>query len=495
MIRPQPVPADRQPSGPRRAAFDHVWSGPLIPLLIAATIPVLLFGGWTAYSAADEQRTSALRTARETVGRVAERVMAEAVDQVRVAETLAASTALDGPDLPAFYREAERVAAAHPLWHTVELDDPTGDQILNLLRPPGLPLGPTADRATFDEVFRTHEPAIGGIGPVGPVSGLRLVALRVPVMRNGTLRNVLTIAFEPDAVGDILQQAGIPEGWIGAVVDRSGNYIARTHDDAATLGLPASASVRRAIRTSRGGFYEGVTRDGVAVETVFAPLPAAGGWSVHLGIPRSALDGPERRALYAVAAAGAASLALAAALIATLSRDIGRRRRRETSRAEAALEASEGRAALAVAAADLGTWRWDVAGDRVTGCERCRNLLNLPLSPTGDAVWPSKAFLDAVHPDDRAALKSAAKGGHGDGWKLRDRFPHRDGARRPPVVPCPRPPRGGGRKSRCTASSPTSASRSGPKPSAPTCCAGSAPRRRTCSGASLTTSTTKWASM
>ena len=363
MIRPQQVSADGQPGDPRRAAFDHVRSGPLMSLLIAASIPVLLFGGWTAYSAACEQRISALRTARETVSRVAERVTAEAVDQVRVVETLAASTALDGPDLPAFYREAERVAAAHPRWHTVELDDPAGDQVLNLLRPPGVPLGPTADRATFDEVSRTHAPALGGIGPVGPVSGLRLVALRVPVMRSGTLRYVLTVALEPDAVGNILRKAGLPEGWIGAVVDRSGNYIARSQDNAATLGLPASASVRRAIGASSGGFYRGVTRDGVAVETVFAPLPAAGGWSMHLGIPRRALDGPERRALFAVAAAGAVSLALAAALVTTLSRDIGRRRRRDASRAEAALEASEGRAALAVAAADLGTWRWDVVGD------------------------------------------------------------------------------------------------------------------------------------
>ncbi|RYB05295.1 histidine kinase [Lichenibacterium ramalinae] len=386
-------------------------SGPLLPLVMAASIPVLLFGGWTAYRSADDQRKAALHTAGETVALVGERVTAEMTDQIRVLETLAASVALDGPDLPAFYREAQRVAAAHPLWHTVELDDPAGEQVLNLLRPLGAPLGPTADRDTFDAVVRDRSPAVGGIGPVGPVSGRSLVALRVPVLRDGASRAVLTVALQPDAVGDILRKAGIPEGWVGAVVDRSGRLVARSLDDAAMVGLPASASVRGAIATGTQGFYRGTTRDGVPVETVFATLPATGGWSVHLGIPRQALDGPVRHALYAVAAAVAVSLTLAAALVTTLARDLALSRRRESNRAAAALEASEERAALAVAAADLGTWRWDVGRDRVTGSERCRSLLDLPGSGAGgEAVWSARVFLDAVHPDDRDALRAAAQG-------------------------------------------------------------------------------------
>ena len=413
MLRPRHTKADRWRGRASRVApgdLRRSRSGPLLPLLMAASIPVLLFGGWTAYRSADEQREAALRTARETVSRVAERVTSEMTDQVSVAETLAASAALDAPDLPAFYREAGRVAALHPLWHTVELDDPAGEQLLNLLRPLGGPLGPTADRGTFDEVLRDHAPAVGGIGPLGPVSGLRLVALRVPVLREGALRDVLTVALKSDAVGDILRGAGIPAGWVGAVVDRSGNLIARTADEAATVGLPASPAVRRAIATGAGGFYRGISRDGVSVETVFETLGACGGWSVHLGVPRRALDAPVRHALYAVAAVAAASLALAAALVMILSRDLARRRRRERGLAAAALEASEERAALAVAAADLGTWRWDVAGDAITCSERCRTLIGSPAAAAGQAVRPSAAFFGAVHPGDRDALRAAAQG-------------------------------------------------------------------------------------
>lgn len=401
------ISAGLQRGGPLR-------SDPLLPLLIAASMPVLLFGGWTAYCAADERRASALRPAGETVSRVAERVTAEMAVEVQVAETLAACTALDVPDLPGRYREAERIAAEHPLWHMVEINDPAGEQALDLLRPLGAKLRPTADRGTFEDVARAHTPAVGGVGPVWPVSGLHLVALCGPVMRGGALTEVLTVALNPDADGDILRKATIPEGWIGALVDRSGTIIARSRDDAATVGLPASASVRLAIATGGGGFYKGVTRDGVSVETVFAALPATGGWSVHLGVPRQALDGPMRRAVYAVAGAVAASLAFSVAfsvaLGTTLSRASTRASHQDASRSAAALDASEERAALAVAAADLGTWRWDVARDRVTGSERCRSLLDLPRSTIGAEGWSSKVFFDGVHPEDRDVLQATAQG-------------------------------------------------------------------------------------
>lgn len=381
-------------------------AGPLRPLVMAASIPVLLFAGWTAYRSADEQRAATLRSARDTVARVGERITDEMAAEIQVAETLAASSTLDGPDLAAFYAEARRVVALHPLWHTLELDDPAGEQVVNLLRPLGDALGPTADRATFEAVLGDHRPAIGGIGPTGPVSGQRLVALRVPVLRDGVLRQVLTLALAPDAVSAILRGSGLPEGWIGAVVDRSGHLIARSADAAETVGQPASPSVRSAIAAGQSGFYRGRTRGDVSVTTVFQTLPRAGHWTVHLAIPRQVLDRPVRHALYAVAAATAASLALALALVVSLSRDLARRRRQDQDRAAADLAASEGRAALAVEAAELGTWRWTARDGRVRASDRCRSLFDLA---GGQASWSTRAVLDAVHPDDRPALRQEAR--------------------------------------------------------------------------------------
>ena len=367
---------------------------------------MMLFAGWAAYNSAREHRQAALSFARQTVARVGERVTAEMLTQARVAETLAQAASLPSIDLSAFYGEARRVQAVHLMWYTVELDDPEGNQLANLLRPLGSHLGATADRSAIDEVVNDRRPLIGGIGPVGPVSGKRLVALHVPVMRDGTLVDILTVALAPDAVGTILRGAGIPDGWFGVVVDRSGCIIARSVDDAATTGQPASPTLQRAIATSTNGFYSGVTREGVAVTTVFETLPDIGHWSVHLGIPRDVLDAPVRRALYAVALVAALTLALAVALVALLARDLTVTRRREEGQAAASLEASEERATLAVAAADLGTWRWEVDRDRIYGSERFRTLLYLAQAAPH---WSSTAFRGVVHPDDRSALDAAVQ--------------------------------------------------------------------------------------
>ncbi len=381
-------------------------AGPLRALVMAASIPVLMFAGWAAYRSADDQRAATLRIARDTVARVGERIGDQMTAEIQVAETLAASSTLDAPDLASFYSEAQRIVALHPLWHTLELDDPAGEQVLNLLRPLGTALGPTADRATFEAVVSDRRPAIGGIGPMGRVSGQRLVALRVPVIRDGALRQVLTLALAPDAVSAILRGSGLPEGWIGAVVDRSGHLIARSADAAETVGQPASPSVRSAIAAGQSGFYRGRTRGDVPVTTVFETLPRAGDWTVHLAIPRQVLDRPVRRALYAVGAAAAASLALALALVTSLSRDLARRRRQDQDRAAADLAASEGRAALAVEAAELGTWRWAARDGRVLASDRCRSLFDLP---GGETSWSTRTVLEAVHPDDRPALRSEAR--------------------------------------------------------------------------------------
>ena len=330
-------------------------------------------------------------------------------NQVQVAQALALSPWLDASDLASFYREAQRLKAARPLWYTVELDDLQGMQVLNLLRPLGDPLGPTADRESFEEVVHARKPVIGGIGPIGPVSGRHLLPVRIPVIRDGSLRYVLTVEMTPDAVSAILRKAGLPYGWIGAVADRRGNLVARSLSEEENIGRPAGPSLHQAISGSSAGFYQGLTLEGISVETIFRTLPDAGAWSVHLGIPSEALNGPLRRALYAVATGVLVSLAIAAALTAMVASGIASQRRTDGQRSAAALSASENRADLAIEAADLGTWGWDIEHDRITGSERCRSLLDLPLRGPEPLEWPSEALLRVVHPDDRERVRTSAQ--------------------------------------------------------------------------------------
>ena len=74
--------------------------------------------------------------------------------------------------------------------------------------------------------------------------------------------------------------------------------------------------------------------------------------------------------------------------------------------AEEALRASEETLRLAIEAAEMGTWSWNVERDEINWSEKFRALLGL--SP--DAELTYQGFLDATHPGDRRRLDQSFKG-------------------------------------------------------------------------------------
>ncbi|SEH62567.1 PAS fold-containing protein [Methylobacterium sp. 275MFSha3.1] len=390
-----------------------------VALALAAAIPVLLLSGWVATLMAQQQRDLARSAAVASATRVAERVASDIAAQIAVLEAEAASATLDRPDLAAFYAEAVRLRQAHPLWETVELARPDGAQIVNLLRSLEEELGPTSDRTSFDAVVRTRQPVIGGIGPAGSISGKRLVALRVPVIRDGTLRYVLSIRLATNAVSSILRDAGAPEGWVGTIVDAEGNTIARTRAEVEELGHPANPALQAAIRNAPNGFYTGPTLEGADVEVVYRTLQHTGGWSVHFGMPVATLNAPVSRS-YAVLGGGSfVSIGLALALVGLVGRDMAQRRAGEQARFSLALRSSEEQGAVAAEAAELGTLRWDTVAHRVTGSPRAADLLGWPAAAEGrDSAVDADTVLQAVDPEDRGRLSEALRRSLAEGTPL-----------------------------------------------------------------------------
>ncbi|MHB2211468.1 ATP-binding protein [Methylobacterium sp. CM6257] len=414
---------DQRPEDRDRTPGDHLNRGSgrtFVALAFAAAIPVLLLSGWVATLMAQQQRDLTRDAAVASATRVAERVASDIAAQIAVLGAEAASASLDQPDLTAFYAEAERLRQAHPLWETVELSNPDGVQVVNLLRSLDKELGPTADRKSFDAVVRSKRPVVGGIGPVGSISGKRLVALRVPVIRDGTLRYVLSVGLATNAVSSILRDAGAPEGWVGTIVDADGNTIARTRAEAEELGHPANAALQSAIRRAPQGFYNGSTLEGSNVEVVYRTLKATGGWSVHFGMPAATLNAPVSRSYFVLAGGSVLSIGLGLALVGLVGRDMAQRRAGEQARFALALRSSEEQGAVAVEAAELGTLRWDTARGKVTGSARAARLLGwsaaIPEGRESDA--DARDVLNAVHADDREPLSDALRQSLADGVPL-----------------------------------------------------------------------------
>ena len=142
---------------------------------------------------------------------------------------------------------------------------------------------------------------------------------------------------------------------------------------------------------------------------MFRTLPDTGGWSVHFGMAAEALNAPVRRSLYVMFAGGLLSLGLGGGLAWLTARDIAQRRREAMLCSAAALRTSEERRRMAVAAADLGTWRWDRNRNMISGSDRCRALLGVFGRLNEDGEWEGAAdqVLARVHQADQYELRRA----------------------------------------------------------------------------------------
>ena len=388
----------------RRASVFLVGPGRTWLLLVsAASLPLLLFGGWVGYLASAQARADTSRSAVAAVDGATGRIAAELVAQLNLLRRVAASTTLDAPNLSAFRVEAERAREEQPLWGAITLALPSGEQVLSVRPPDGDDPDLAGEQADSQQVALSREAAVGGLGPAGPASGRRLVTLRAPVVRDGVMTFVLSVALVPNSITSLLQQAGVPDDWVGVVLDGAGRTVARTRGSAETRGQLASPLLRAAIAASPQGVLRGKTREGVPVETVYRALSGLGGWVVAFGIPLATLEGPVRRALVLLAGEGCAGLLLAALLTSLVARDLAQRRADEADRVARSLRASEDGRALAVEAAHLGVWRWKVEADAFDGSPRSLDLLASP-SPPADGRPLRWAEATAAVRDNRRAI-------------------------------------------------------------------------------------------
>ncbi|HKD35268.1 MAG TPA: PAS domain-containing protein, partial [Pirellulales bacterium] len=68
---------------------------------------------------------------------------------------------------------------------------------------------------------------------------------------------------------------------------------------------------------------------------------------------------------------------------------------------ERALQASDERLRMALAAAKMGIWEWEIPTDRLIWSAEVSSIYGLA---PGESIWTVADFLERVHPDDRAAV-------------------------------------------------------------------------------------------
>ena len=287
----------------------------LLVLAVAGILPLAVVAGVGLYALVQQQRQQAERVGRELARAIGTAVDAELGTTVAVLEALATTLTLDRDDVRGFHERAVRVLRTQPRWDAIWLADLSGRRVMDTRYPPGTRLPPMVERSSFDRVVATRAPVVGGLGE--SARGPLRFPVRVPVVRDGELRFVLTAVVAPEEIRDVVMRQGMPPDWVISVFDGNGRRVARSRAHEANLGGEAAPTLRTLMaKGAREGFGVTYSLEGERLYTPYSRL-AASGWSIALGLPAALVDGAVYRSL--VGYGGGVVLSIGLGIVAALA--------------------------------------------------------------------------------------------------------------------------------------------------------------------------------
>jgi signal transduction histidine kinase/CheY-like chemotaxis protein len=293
----------------------------LFVLVAAGLLPLAAMAGIGLLYLAREQRLQAERTGLDVTRALASAVDAELGRSIAVLRGIGIGPALDTGDLVRYREVMRRTVETRPDWLTITIADASGQQLANTRRPYGEKLPKVLHLPSHQEAVRTRQPVIGPLtsGPGGETA----VPVRVPVVRDGEVRYVITAAVKPDAFVELLTRQRLPEDWVVSIFDGGSQRVARSRRHAEFFRQPPSPTLAQLIERAGGDEGSGLTAalEGDDIYSAFTRSRPSG-WIVAIGIPRANVDAAVWRSLAAYGGGLLLSLALAALAAVLVGRGI-----------------------------------------------------------------------------------------------------------------------------------------------------------------------------
>ncbi|MGZ5786102.1 MAG: sensor histidine kinase, partial [Ramlibacter sp.] len=295
----------------------------LTRLVLASLLPAALAAAALISYSYELQKESVAENAQATARALTQAVDLELKSGIGALQALATSPYLADGDLMRFHRQAREALGGLP-GNNIVVSDASGQQVLNTLRDYGEPLPLHGNLPQMRHVFATGEAMVSDLFE-GAVAHRPLIAIDVPVRREGRIAYVMSMGFFPEQLAAILKGERLPADWVGVIVDRQGTIVARTHAPESYVGKMAAPALVRSIAERNEGRVDTPTLEGIPVVAVFS-RSAVSNWSVAIGIPQAAFAAQLRSSLIWVVSGTfillASGLALAQFLAGRIRRDI-----------------------------------------------------------------------------------------------------------------------------------------------------------------------------
>lgn len=303
----------------RRPRTIRFWLG---LLALACAAPSLLGAGFLISDTYGRDRANVEAANVATARALGQTVDRELVNTIAILNILAKSQNLKAGNLGAFYDRARDAISDQAFIANIVLSDPSGQQLVNTLRPFGASLPRHGNPDQLRRVIEGGKPVISDLY-IGGVARRPLVGVEVPVRSGDRIIYSLAAGLFPEQLAGLLRQERLPAGIIATIFDSTGTSVARTEDPGRFVGQKGNAEFIRRIAEHPEGSAESTTLGGTRVISGWS-RSSVSHWTVAIGTPASTLMASVYRSLAITAAAILAVLAAGALMARAISSRISR---------------------------------------------------------------------------------------------------------------------------------------------------------------------------
>jgi signal transduction histidine kinase len=270
-------------------------------LVLTTTVPLGIFAAGLIRASLGQQRAIVDRQNIE-IARAISVAIDQEVDRTIGALNVLSSFIPSGGDLRDFYDTSARIAPEQH-WDAIRLVSARGTVLMATEVPFGTPVT-LLDRDWVRDAVTERRPVVS-IVRKDPSDGRWVVSIGVPVVRAGELQYVLGARIHASVFSDVLRRQNPPHQGVVTLLDKKPAIVARTMNEAALVGVPPTPDFVERSRAEPEGAWLTKTLEGTRSYAAWSRSPITG-WTVGLGMPAEAVDGPIRRSVYALAAVGGA---------------------------------------------------------------------------------------------------------------------------------------------------------------------------------------------
>jgi two-component sensor histidine kinase len=291
-------------------------------LVVGTTLPLIIFAAGIIFNNYEQDRRDATQRVLETVRSIRLVLDAEMQRMTGGLQVLALTNSLRSGDFNSFRRIAAGFLDQYGKDGVVLVADSAGRQLFSSLTPDVANLPPRNNRDIVEKVFATKRPYYSNLF-VGVVKKTLIVTVEVPVIRDGEV--LYDISFSPplEIFQAIIEQQRPDKDWTISIFDGEGVNFARVPNPQATIGMPASPSLRAQMFRNPEATFATVSLEGVPLITSIARSSLTG-WTVAAGTAETSLVAPLWRSLAITSVIGGVLLMVGLAFAVRMATAIAR---------------------------------------------------------------------------------------------------------------------------------------------------------------------------